>query len=217
MNEDIISNQKFQSRFSNGDVINQSIEENGIASSYQILLKNTLWNLQLQKDLLVKVFKIVDNIEYKLFEGNLPEFLDYMNSDYSEQILVESLNENSRPITVELYEDENGCPVKEFLDQLKFEDLKLASKTEYLIYKLENGLLGQKESEKLTDDIYELRVRQGSNITRVFYFFLIGNKAIITHGCRKKKDRVPEEIKRAENYMKKYLNNHNINMEDKKS
>lgn len=217
MNEDIISNQKFQSRFSNGDVINQSIEENGIANSYQILLKNTLWNLQLQKDLLVKVFKIVDNIEYKLFEGNLPEFLDYMNSDYSEQILVESLNENSRPITVELYEDENGCPVKEFLDQLKFEDLKLAGKTEYLIYKLENGLLGQKESEKLTDDIYELRVRQGSNITRVFYFFLIGNKAIITHGCRKKKGKVPEEIKRAEGYREKYLSNHNVNMEDKKS
>lgn len=112
MNEDIISNQKFQSRFSNGDVINQSIEENGIASSYQILLKNTLWNLQLQKDLLVKVFKIVDNIEYKLFEGNLSEFLDYMNSDYSEQILVESIlneeGENNMENVENMTPEQNG-------------------------------------------------------------------------------------------------------------
>lgn len=184
MNEDIISNQKFQSRFSNGDVINQSIEENGIASSYQILLKNTLWNLQLQKDLLVKVFKIVDNIEYKLFEGNLPEFLDYMNSDYSEQILVESIfneEKNNSKTFIELKSFRKSWEANNLTD----EDLR----------ELQNRIMnGDPSITSLGGNVYKIRFipsrfNRGKNAQfRPFYVEIIKKDTIYLIDVLNKKD-----------------------------
>lgn len=41
-------------------------------------------------------------------------------------------------------------------------------------------------SKHLVDGIFELRVKQGSNISRVLYFFVVGNKVILTNGFVKK-------------------------------
>lgn len=41
-------------------------------------------------------------------------------------------------------------------------------------------------SKSLDDGIFEIRAKQGSNITRVLYFFYIGNKIILTNGFIKK-------------------------------
>lgn len=41
-------------------------------------------------------------------------------------------------------------------------------------------------SESLGDGIFELRAKVGTNISRVMYFFVIGNQAVITHGFIKK-------------------------------
>ena len=57
-----------------------------------------------------------------------------------------------------------------------------------------------------TDDIWECRIKQGSNIYRIFAFWK-GNEIILTHGFIKKTQKTPRnEIEKAENYKKDYFN-----------
>ena len=52
---------------------------------------------------------------------------------------------------------------------------------------------------------YELRAVQGNNITRVLYFFVVGQKIILTNGFVKKTQKTPEsEIDLAKKYRKDY-------------
>lgn len=93
------------------------------------------------------------------------------------------------------YDTEDGkCPVQEFLDSL---EPKLLAKTLKTIDLLEtNGpLLREPYSKFLEDGIYELRTRQGSNITRVLYFFVVGQKAVLTNGFLKKTQKTPKAEK----------------------
>lgn len=87
--------------------------------------------------------------------------------------------------------------VAEFLDSL---DSKMAAKLIGLMELLEeNGTTLRKPySEHLEDGIFELRCKQGSNITRVLYFFYVGKKIIATNGFVKKSQNTPpNEIKLA--------------------
>ena len=60
-------------------------------------------------------------------------------------------------------------------------------------------------SKFLSDGIYELRAVQGNNITRVLYFFVVGQKIILTNGFVKKTQKTPEsEIDLAKKYRKDY-------------
>ena len=53
-------------------------------------------------------------------------------------------------------------------------------------------------SRHLDDGIFELRTVQGSNITRVLYFFVAGGEIVLTHGFVKKTQKTPaREIERA--------------------
>lgn len=62
-------------------------------------------------------------------------------------------------------------------------------------------------SKPLGDGIFELRAKFGSDISRVLYFFVIGRRAILTHGFIKKTDKTPPaEIERAKRYRSDYLN-----------
>ena len=77
---------------------------------------------------------------------------------------------------IEFYDREDGStPVEEFLDSL---DPKMKAKTLRTIDLLEmNGaLLRLPYSRPAEDGIFELRTIQGSDITRIFYFFFIGKK-----------------------------------------
>ena len=94
-----------------------------------------------------------------------------------------------------LYDTEDGrCPVQEFLDSL---EPKLLAKTLRTIDLLEkNGpLLREPYSKPLENGIFELRAKQGSDIPRVLYFFLIGKKAILTNGFIKKTQKTPKAEK----------------------
>ena len=91
-----------------------------------------------------------------------------------------------------LYDTEDGnCPMQELLDSL---EPKLLAKTLRSIDLLEkNGpLLREPYSKSLEDGIFELRTKQGSNITRVLYFFFIGKKVILTNGFVKKSQKTPK-------------------------
>lgn len=61
-------------------------------------------------------------------------------------------------------------------------------------------------SESLEDGIFELRAKVGTNISRVMYFFVIGNRAVLTHGFIKKTQKTPpREIERAKNIRDDYM------------
>ena len=93
------------------------------------------------------------------------------------------------------YDTEDGkCPIQEFLDSL---GPKLLSKTFRTIDLLEaNGpLLREPYSKSLEDGIFELRTKQGTDITRGLYFFFIGEKIILTNGFVKKTQKTPKAEK----------------------
>jgi len=61
-------------------------------------------------------------------------------------------------------------------------------------------------SKHLSDGIFELRAQVGSDISRVLYFFVVGRKAVLTHGFVKKTRKTPpSEIKRAKDCRTEYL------------
>lgn len=107
--------------------------------------------------------------------------------------------------TVEYYERENGeRPAEEFiLAQDKKLRAKLFMTLEFLEAK--GPALREPFSKPLGDGIFEVRVKQGSDISRVLYFFVVGQKIILTNGFIKKTAKTPRgEIERAKRYRADY-------------
>ena len=66
----------------------------------------------------------------------------------------------------------------------------------------------------LNDGIFEIRANVGTDISRVLYFFMVGRKAILTHGFIMKTQKTPpSEIDRAKNYRSEYLSRKEQNNE----
>ena len=111
-----------------------------------------------------------------------------------------------KKFTVEFSETLKGeKPCLEFLNTL---EVKLRAKAfrDMALLEEKGTELRLPYSEHLDDGIFELRTKQGRNIIRNLYFFFVGNKIIITHGFRKKTQKVPSgEIERAKEYRKDYL------------
>ena len=60
-------------------------------------------------------------------------------------------------------------------------------------------------SKPLDDGIFEIRSKQGSNISLVLYFFVAGRKVILTNGFVKKTQKTPQrEIDRAKRHREDY-------------
>jgi phage-related protein len=110
---------------------------------------------------------------------------------------------------IEFYSSEDGRePVAEFLDTL---DPKMTAKLVGLMEILEEKgtELRMPYSEHLEDGIFELRCKQGSNITRVMYFFYVGRKIVATNGFVKKTQRTPvAELKLAKERRADWLSRH---------
>jgi phage-related protein len=101
--------------------------------------------------------------------------------------------------TIEYVELPNGRPpAREFVDSL---DDKAAARIDAFIERLRvygNRMQG-KFVKKLTDDIFELRVKQFDRIFRVLFFYQPGMLIVITSGFQKKtQETPPAEITRAE-------------------
>lgn len=108
--------------------------------------------------------------------------------------------------TVEYYEMSNGSrPAEEFiLAQDKKMQAKIFMALEFLEEK--GPALREPFSKPLGDGIFEVRAKQGSNISRVLYFFVVGQKVILTNGFVKKTQRTPShEITRAKHYRDDYI------------
>lgn len=108
--------------------------------------------------------------------------------------------------SVEFYTKENGeKPAKDFLLSV---DKKMRAKLSRIIAVMEESgsLLREPYSKHLEDGIFEIRGKVGNNISRVLYFFYVGNKIILTNGFVKKTQKTPrKEIELAKQYRKDYL------------
>ena len=110
--------------------------------------------------------------------------------------------------TIEYYETECGkIPVEEFILSL---NLKMQAKVFRILELLEikGNELREPYSKHLEDGIFEIRVKIGTNITRIFYFFVLGHKVILTNGFTKKMQKTPRrEVElakmRRDEYMKR--------------
>ncbi len=109
------------------------------------------------------------------------------------------------------YEKSDGTePAKEFLLSL---DEKMRAKMVRTIELLsKNGTdLRMPHSEHLTDGIFELRGKVGSDISRVLYFFFVGKTVVLTNGFIKKTQKTPKnEIEKAKRYRAEFLDRSEI-------
>ena len=116
--------------------------------------------------------------------------------------------------TVEYYESDDGSyPVETFI---LAQSPKMQAKIFRSLMLLEQfgNQLREPYSKHLRDGIYELRTRQGSDITRVLYFFFVDRRIILTNGFVKKTTETPpEEIKTAMDRRKRYLERQERNNE----
>lgn len=107
---------------------------------------------------------------------------------------------------VEFYQNEKGIqPAKEFLLSL---NVKMRAKMTNMISILQdNGYeLREPYSKHLSEGIFELRTRIGTDTVRVLYFFYYGRRIILTNGFVKKTNKTPpKEIEKAKYYRKEYL------------
>lgn len=108
--------------------------------------------------------------------------------------------------TIEYVELPKGrVPAREFVDSL---DDKAAARIDAFIQRLRvygNRMQG-KFVKKLTDDIFELRVKQFDRIFRVLFFYQPGMLLVITSGFQKKtQETPPSEIARAEQLRKLWI------------
>ena len=71
----------------------------------------------------------------------------------------------------------------------------------------DNGYeLREPYSKHLSEGIFELRAKVGSDITRVLYFFYVDRHIILTNGFIKKMQKTPQsEIEKAKRYRADYL------------
>jgi phage-related protein len=106
---------------------------------------------------------------------------------------------------VDYYETENGeKPAREFVQSLP---LKLEAKAYKEIALLEQfgTQLTMPYCRYMQYGIYELRIQQANNKARVFYFFIVGQKIILTNGFIKKTKKTPPgELDKAVEYKADY-------------
>ena len=62
-------------------------------------------------------------------------------------------------------------------------------------------------SKYLRDGIFEIRSQVGNNITRILYFFCLGQEIVLTNGFVKKTQETPDsEFQKAKRYRDDYIN-----------
>ena len=107
----------------------------------------------------------------------------------------------SNKFTVNFYETLSGyCPVEEFIRSQNIKMRAKIYKTLELLEEFGNNLR-LPYSEHLSDGIFQIRVKFGSDITRILYFFVSGSEIILTNAFVKKTQATPPlELELAKKY-----------------
>ena len=99
-------------------------------------------------------------------------------------------------------------PVEEFLDSLPAKMRIKAIDSLDLLEEYGNQLR-LPYSKALNDGLFELRIKFASDISRIFYFFFVGNKIVVTNGFIKKTQKTPQsELAKARKYKFDYERRH---------
>ena len=115
------------------------------------------------------------------------------------------ISDKLTPISVEYFEDKGRFPVEEFILAQPIKMQAKIFRTIDLLAKY-GTFLREPYSKYLDDNIFELRIQQGSDISRILYFFVIGEKAILTNAFIKKSQKPPPaELLLAKQRREKYL------------
>ena len=110
---------------------------------------------------------------------------------------------------IDYYQLPNGDkPVEIFMSGL---DKKMGAKAmqSIAILKEYGNTLREPYSKAVGDGLFELRIKFASDITRIFYFFVVNNKIVVTNGFLKKTMRTPKsELDLARKYKADYERSH---------
>lgn len=97
-------------------------------------------------------------------------------------------------------------PMKIFLDDLSFLNNDLYAKNLQKIDLLAIDKLWQEDVKYIWDKIYELRIKQSSNISRIFYFTIENEKIVLLDGIIKKTQKLDNSIiEKVKNYKNDFL------------
>lgn len=110
---------------------------------------------------------------------------------------------------VEFYRLQNGtAPVETFLDSLNPKMRNKAVRSLELLEEFGNTLR-EPNSKAVGDGLFELRIKFSSDISRIFYFFYVENKIVLTNGFVKKTPKTPSaELELARKYKADYERRH---------
>lgn len=106
---------------------------------------------------------------------------------------------------IEYYKLENGrSPVAEFINGLEPKMQAKAIRSLDLLAEY-GSALREPFSKAMGDGLFELRIKFASDITRIFYFFVVDNRIILTNGFVKKTTKTPaQEIDLARKYKRDF-------------
>lgn len=100
---------------------------------------------------------------------------------------------------------DGSVPVNEFLYTLS-ESMRAKALRSFDLLAEYGNELREPYSKHLGDGIFELRIKVGTDISRVMYFFYTGRRIILTNGFIKKRQKTPKnEWKLAKKYRQDYL------------
>jgi len=113
---------------------------------------------------------------------------------------------NKTKFDVDFYDLADGTkPAEEFIEGLTPKMMAKVLRSVHML-RLNGSELREPYSKHLDDGIFEVRAKVGTDISRVLYFFMVGRKAILTHGFVKRTQKTPPpEIERAKKYRAEYL------------
>lgn len=191
--------------FGEGNLIFKEMRNRGYLQALKdkkVELENKDMSLEsLKESKVINLFLEVDSIDDKVNDelltvDSVKELIDNLEGD---------------AISVELYDSSNGHNyAAEYIIDLSKSNKKLCGKLLHSItvFKIKGTQCREPITKPLRDGIYEIRAQQSSNITRVLFFFVIGNRAIITNGFTKKTEETPKnEIQKAINLRNEYYEN----------
>lgn len=110
------------------------------------------------------------------------------------------------PNNIIFYERKDVCPVYDFIVGIEDEKFQAKIAEDIEMLAIEGYKLQKPKMSYIKDGIYELRTKQGSNITRIFYAFVEGNNIVLTNGYVKKQQKLDErEFDKAKRYRDDYI------------